>query len=141
MHCLKGAYNYTILYEDNGRIRDVTPPSENIEDLCSVSAIAFIKLSKKKGYDLFALQPKDLENVTEYIASFAITLEDYDKFITAAAAIDLRVKLPKEYYSQADCFRYKNDFKLLKHSKLDYTINIKPNSDLSNKRPYTINVD
>ena len=61
--------------------------------------------------------------------------------MTAATIIDLRLKLPKEYYSQANYFRYKDDFKLSKHSRSDYAINLKLDLELPNKRLYAINAN
>ena len=109
-------------------------------DICTVSAAAFIKLARKRKHETGALWPEDLKDGRdEHLRCFAISPEDYDKFMTQAEHVDPKVKLPEEYHDFTDVFKHKDEFKLPPHKGVDHPINLKPGTEPPYKKAFPIN--
>lgn len=131
--CLYYARLYTVLIDNSGRTKDVTLPipKGEEEDVCIISAAAFLRIAKRKDYELFALQPKDFAAIGSEAnySNFAITSKDYKTFIRAKEAVDPCSKLLSYYYDLADVFRYKLDFKLPLYQRTNYAIKLKAGAE------------
>jgi hypothetical protein len=74
------------------------------------------------------------------MSNFAMSPEDYEKFITNSVATDPKLKLPPEYYEFADVFKHKSEFTLPDRKPgIDHAINLKPGSEPLYKRGFAMN--
>ncbi|KAM0691543.1 hypothetical protein Q7P36_007742 [Cladosporium allicinum] len=109
-------------------------------DICTVSADAFLRISKKKGYETAVLWPEDFSADNEHAQCFAMSPEDYDKFMTNTVKTDPQLKLPLEYHEFADVFKHKSEFTVLPHRpSIDHAINLKPGAKPPYKRGFAMN--
>jgi hypothetical protein len=123
---------------------DVYQPSidNNELDICTVSAAAFIKMARKRKNETGVLWPEDLRDSSagnEHLRCFAISPEDYDKFMTQAEYADPKDKLPPEYHDFTDVFKHKDEFKLPPHKGVNHPINLKPGTEPSYKKAFLMN--
>jgi hypothetical protein len=51
-------------------------------------------MSKRRGYETAVLWPEDFSPEDEHVQSFAMSPEDYEKFITNSVKTDPKLKLP-----------------------------------------------
>jgi hypothetical protein len=151
-HCVKNCLilNRPCLISVDGRGRTTTaehPEHDHQDDLniCTVSADAFLRMSKHKGYKTAVLWPEDFSVQDEHVQSFAMSNfamspEDYEKFMTNSVATDPKLKLPPEYYEFADVFKHKSEFTLPDRKPgIDHAINLKPGSEPPYKRGFAMN--
>jgi transposase InsO family protein/predicted aspartyl protease len=147
-HCLNNCLilNRPCLISVDGRDRTTTTNPEHPEhdrqdlDICTVSADAFLRMSKRKGYETAVLWPEDFSPDDDHAQCFAMTPEDYEKFMTNSTKTDPRLKLPAEYHEFADVFKHKSEFTLPERKPgIDHAINLKPGMEPPYKRSFAMN--
>lgn len=146
-HCVKNCLILNrpcpISVDGRGRTTTAEHPEHNHQDLniCTVSADAFLRMSKRKGYETAVLWPEDFSPEDEHVQSFAMSPKDYEKFMTNSVKTDPKLKLPPEYYEFADVFKHKSKFTLPDRKLgIDYAVNLKPGSEPPYKRGFAMNL-
>ena len=136
-NCLVGHKPCLISVDGRPHTTLALPPSDL--DICTISADAFIRMSKNPSNELGVLWPGDFNSDDEHVQSFAMTPEDFDKFMHDHPTTDPRTKLPVEYHDFLDVFKNKKDFVLQPHRSVDHAINLKPGTEPPYKKGFPMN--
>jgi hypothetical protein len=99
-------------------------------------------MARKRKNETGVLWPEDLRDSSagnEHLRCFAISPEDYDKFMTQTEHVDPKVKLLPEYHDFDDVFKHKDEFKLPPHKGVDHPINLKPGTEPPYKKAFPMN--
>ena len=141
-HCLKNCLtgHKPCLISVDGRPQTaVAPPTTDDLDVYAISADAFIRISKQRNNETAVLWPEDFSPDDLHAQCFAMTPEDYDKFMKESPLTDPRTKLPLEYHDFIDVFKNKKDFVLQPHRSVDHAIRLKPGTEPPYKKGFPMN--
>jgi hypothetical protein len=109
--------------------------------ICGISADAFLRMAKNGNYETAVLWPEDFDSsLRAHVQNFAMSPEDYDKFMTNSEKTDPRDKLPPEHHEFADVFKHKSEFTVPDHRpSIDHAINLRVGIEPPYKKGFPMN--
>ncbi|KAM0708516.1 hypothetical protein Q7P35_005168 [Cladosporium inversicolor] len=140
LNCLHTHKPCLISVDGRGHSYTHEPPKTHSDlDIETVSAYAFLMMTKNKKNEVGVLWPEDLDPKKGHVQSFAMTPEDFEKFMNSQTKTDPLSKLPECYHEFIDVFKHKTDFELPPHQSVDHGINLKPGKEPPYKKGFPMN--